>query len=150
MRYQIILRLVLMALFASLAVQLGRGDNGAGSSPLGSQGNACKPFPLDNASKIGVKEFEKLLYEFLEKGCYKGWKADNQIRNTGPFISTFLSFDTHAAVKVYYSPEVWDWLKNRNRQGEIPDGAMIVKEMYPPPARQDAELSGWTAMVKDK
>jgi hypothetical protein len=114
-----------------------------------SPSNQCDlPFPLPNPSDIGVKKFEKLLYAFLEKGCYKGWVHDSQIRNTGPFISG-LSFDTHTAVRVYYSPQIWDWLKNRNRQGGIADGAMIVKEMYPAPAKQDAEFQDWTAMVKD-
>ena len=154
MKYRIILQVVLVTLFAGLAAlsaQTKMGGIGAESSPLSSQGNACDiSFPLPNASEIGVNKFEKRLYAFLEKGCYKSWKADSQIRNTGPFISTFLTFDTHTAVKVYYSPQIWDWLKNRNRQGEIPDGAMIVKVMFPPPARQDAELSGWTVMVKDK
>ena len=75
--------------------------------------------------------------------------ADAEIRNTGPFIGG-LSYGTHDAVKVFYSSQVWEWLKIKNREGEIPDGAMIVKEMFPSPARQDAKLTGWTVMVKDK
>ena len=111
---------------------------------------ACSiSFPLPNASDIGTAKFEKLLYAFLDQGCYKTWIADRQIRNSGPFINN-QSFGTHNAVKVFYSPEVWDWLKHRNRAGEIPDGAMIVKEMFPSPAKQDAKLSAWTVMVKDK
>jgi len=106
-------------------------------------------FPLPNASDIGTVKFEKRLYDFLDQGCYKTWIADRQIRNSGPFINGN-SFGTHNAVKVFYSPEVWDWLKHKNREGEIPDGAMIVKEMFPSPAKQDAQLSAWTIMVKDK
>src|SRR5262249_28412181 len=106
-------------------------------------------FPLPNASDIGTTKFEKLLYEFLDQGCYKNWIADRQIRNSGPFINN-QSFGTHNAVKVFYSPEVWDWLKHKNREGEIPDGAMIVKEMFPSPAKQDAKLTAWTIMVKDR
>jgi hypothetical protein len=106
-------------------------------------------FPLPNPSDIGAKKFEKLLYSFLEQGCYRSWIADRQIRNTGPFIGG-KSFGTHNAVKVFYSPEVWDWLKRKNRQGEIPDGALIVKEMFPSPAREGSTLSAWTVMVKDK
>ena len=106
-------------------------------------------FPLPNASDIGSKKFEKLLYSFLDQGCYKHWVADAQIRNTGPFIEG-LSFGTHDAVKVFYSPEVWDWMKRHDRQGDIADGAMIIKEMFPSPAREDAQLTGWTVMVKDK
>ena len=105
-------------------------------------------FPLPNASDIGTQKFEEKLYAFLEKGCYRGWVKDNQIRNTGPFIGG-KSQGTHNAVKVFYSPQIWDWLKRRNRQGKIPDGAMIVKEMFPAPAKQDDALNGWTVMVKD-
>src|SRR5205823_11657518 len=106
-------------------------------------------FPLPNASDVGTRKFEKLLYAFLDQGCYKNWVADSEIRNTGPFIGG-LSYGTHDAVKVFYSPQVWEWVKIKNREGEIPDGAMIVKEMFPSPARQDAKLTGWTVMVKDK
>jgi Cytochrome P460 len=106
-------------------------------------------FPLPNPSRIGTVKFEKLLYSFLEKGCYRSWIADREIRNTGPFIGG-KSFGTHNAVKIFYSPQVWDWLKVKNRQGEIPDGSVIVKEMFPSPAKQDAKLTSWTVMVKDK
>lgn len=125
-------------------------DKTENQQPGGSPEKTCDvTFPLPNPSEIGTRKFEKMLYGFLEKGCYKNWVADSQIRNTGPFIGG-ASFGTHPAVKIYYSPEAWDWLKRRDRQGEIPDGAMIVKEMFPPPAREDAVLSGWTVMVKDK
>jgi hypothetical protein len=106
-------------------------------------------FPLPNASDIDASAFEKKLYDFLDQRCYKNWVADRQIRNSGPFINN-QSFGTHSAVKVFYSPEVWDWLKRRNREGEIPDGAMIVKEMFDSPARPDRTLNAWTVMVKDK
>ena len=106
-------------------------------------------FPLPHPSDIGVKKFEKLLYSFLDQGCYRSWVADSQIRNTGPFING-TSFGTHNAVKVFYSPEAWDWLKHRNREGAISDGAMIVKEMFPSPAKEGSNLSAWTIMVKDK
>src|ERR1051326_5435614 len=59
-------------------------------------------FPLPNASDTGSKNFEKLLYAFLDQGCYKGWVADSEIRNTGPFIGG-VSYGTHDAVKVFYS-----------------------------------------------
>ena len=106
-------------------------------------------FPLPNASDIGAQKFEKLLYKFLDQRCYENWTADSQIRNTGPFIGR-LSYDTHGAVKVFYSPQAWAWLKQHDRQGDIPDGAMIVKEMFSPPAREDSKFNGWTVMVKDR
>jgi Cytochrome P460 len=105
-------------------------------------------FPLPRPSEMRGDSFEKLLYAFLEKRCYQNWVSDREIRNTGPVIAGN-SFGTHNAVRIFYSPETWDWLKARNRQGSIADGAVIVKEMFRDPAKQDAELRGWTVMIKD-
>jgi hypothetical protein len=114
------------------------------------QTQPCRlPFPLPNPSDIGAANFEKKLYEFLEQGCYRTWVSDNRIRDTGPFING-TSFGTHDAVRIFYSPEVWEWLKQHNREGEIRDGGIIVKEMFPSPAKEGAKLTGWTVMVKDK
>ncbi len=122
----------------------------AKSSHASRQTGVCRiSFPLPNPSDMGVAKFDSLLRDFLLRGCYKSWVADSQIRNTGPFING-QSWGTHNAVKIYYSPESWNWLKARNREGEMPDGAMIVKEMFPSPAKQDAQLTSWTIMVKDK
>src|SRR5215510_12441799 len=74
-------------------------------------------FPLPNASDIGSAKFEEKLYAFLDQRCYQTWIADRQIRNSGPFINN-QSFGTHNAVKVFYSSEVWNWLKTKNREGE--------------------------------
>ena len=97
------------------------------------------------------------------------------MRDTGPFILG-TNYGTHLAARIYYSPGVLNWLV-KNRQGEIPDGAMIIKEMYKPPAAYyhelknsiDAQfpndltkaveryeatlgrlLSSWAVLVKDK
>lgn len=117
-------------------------------------GDSCK-FPLPNPSGMSVTRYRTLLYDFLAKRCYENWTADRDIRNTGPIIwdaqaNQINSYGTHLAVKVYYSPEVWVWLKDKNRQGVIPDGAMIVKEMFEPPATPGAKLSSWTVMIRDK
>jgi len=108
---------------------------------------ACD-FPLPRPSEMQGDKFEDLLYTFLEKRCYQNWVTDREIRNTGPVIAG-VSFGTHNAVRIFYSPETWDWLKKRNREGSIADGAMIVKEMFHDPAKQDAKLTGWTVMIKD-
>jgi mono/diheme cytochrome c family protein len=61
---------------------------------------------------------------------------------------------------VYYSIGVVDWLVRREADPRdpdnvLPDGAMIVKEMYPPlvPAsakeRKEDVVSGWAVMVRD-
>jgi hypothetical protein len=150
MKSRIIFRLLLVTVFAGLVALLLSGVNEAQTNPVPTTIKRCDiPFPLPNPSDIGAKKFEKLLYSFLEQGCYRSWIADSQIRNTGPFIGG-KSQGTHNSVKVFYSPEVWDWLKHKNRQGEIRDGAVIVKEMFPSPAKEGSTLSAWTVMVKDK
>ena len=130
-----------------------------------SEGGAPSPLPLP--STLPLDQYEEKLYAFLEAREYEtlGWKRDKSVRNTGPFIDD-KSYGTHPAVVIYYSPEVFKWLKN-NRDGDLPDGSMIVKVMYAPPAQRYDHLtmeevsaisadpssnffSGWTVMVKDK
>ena len=150
MNHRIVFRLLLITFFASLAALLIGRVSEAQTKPTLAASKRCElSLPLPNPSDIGAQKFEKLLYLFLEQGCYRSWIADRQIRNTGAFIGG-KSFGTHNAVKVFYSPEVWDWLRVRDRQGEIPDGAVIVKEMFPSPANEGSALSAWTVMVKDK
>jgi len=150
MKSRIIFRLLAVTVLAGLAAVLISRVNLAQTKPVQTTIKPCDiSFPLPNPSDIGAKKFEKLLYSFLEQGCYRGWIADRQIRNTGAFIGG-KSFGTHNAVKIFYSPQVWDWLKVKSRQREIPDGAVIVKEMFPSPAKEGSTLSAWTVMVKDK
>src|SRR5215467_10247740 len=108
-----LLRVASLGLLLVLALWFVRpGDAQTGNtSPQTPAGICDLKFPLPNASDIGPAKFEKLLYAFLEKGCYKGWVADREIRNSGPFIGG-ASFGTHNAVKIFYSPEVWEWLKH--------------------------------------
>ena len=99
-----------------------------------------------------------------------GWEKDRKVRNTGPFVYQ-QNFGTHPAVRIWYSPEVVDWLnKGRPADEEIPNGAVIVKEMLSPPAQIYNEIGGtayfqgnpqeyeqllgsliesWTLMIKD-
>ena len=90
------------------------------------------------------------------------------IRDTGPFIRGEYH-GSHPAVRIYYSPEVMNWLKG-GYKGEITDGGMIIKEMFYPPAALyfeptfgkpalkdpatralmlDRLMFAWTVMVKD-
>jgi len=99
-----------------------------------------------------------------------GWEKDKEVRNTGPFVYQ-QNFGTHPAVRIWYSPEIVAWLDNgRPADQPIPDGAMIIKEMYQPPAQIYNELAdlpyfqqypesyqpllgslmeSWTLMIKD-
>ena len=106
-------------------------------------------------SALPLKDYEIKLGEYLGAMCHRnedgGWKVDKRIRDTGPWIGTFANgawtgqgFGTHAPVLIWYSPLMYEWLK-ANRPGDgsmpvtaapvpVPDGAMIIKEMYPYPA----------------
>ena len=127
--------------------------------------------PLPSSSPLN--DYERYLYKFLFKRAYAAspysWTHDKEIRDTGPFVGG-MYYGTHPAVRVYYSPEVMSWL-NGGRQGEIADGGMIVKEMFPSPAAlyvdpvvgtpppkdpttgaspPDGLITAWTVMVKDR
>ena len=144
-------QLLLVTLVIGVASILLAARHEAKSVHASSQTGVCRiSVSAPESKRYGRREVrQRFCASFLLQGCYKGWVADSQIRNSGPFING-KSWGTHNAVKIYYSPESWDWLKARNREGEIADGAMIVKEMFPSPAKQDAKLTSWTVMVKDK
>jgi cytochrome c551/c552 len=101
-----------------------------------------------------LADYEKQLLAFLQAGTYVklGWCGDQGIRDTGPWINDTY-YGTHKAARVYYSPGVVRWLTG-GRAGTIPDGAMIIKEGYTPPAMRYADadppsVSDWTVMIKD-
>lgn len=118
-----------------------------------------KPANLPTPSSMSVNGFEEVLYDFLNQRKYQqlGWSVDKTVRDTGPFVNGKY-YGTHPAVRIFYSPEIMEWLV-AGRKGEIPDGAMMIKEQYEPPAARhegkDNEqlwdsLGSWTVMVKDK
>jgi len=125
----------------------------AASADLGS----ASPLPLP--SSLSVAEYEGHLFEFLNHREYKklGWRTDKRVRDTGPYLNGKY-YGTHPAVNIFYSPEIIRWLES-GKQRAIPDGAMIIKEQFEPPAARYANmsdeqrfelLSSWTVMVKDK
>ena len=103
-------------------------------------------------------DVEKKLLKYLSTLDYRnlGWCHDKWVRDTGPIIGTTWSI-VHPAVHIYYSPEVSNWLLN-GRKGEIPDGAVIIKEQFsPPPAARYRDIpekdlgcsNDWTIMIKN-
>lgn len=100
---------------------------------------------------------EKQLLKYLSTLDYRnlGWCRDKWVRDTGPLIQGTASI-AHPAVHIYYSPEVSNWLVN-GRKGEIPDGAVIIKEQFSPiPAARYHDIAekdlgcsnDWTIMIK--
>jgi hypothetical protein len=100
------------------------------AAPTPTVPSASLPLP----SLVSRREYQQALYAFLGELRYRalGWRRDKEIRDTGPYRNGTY-YGTHPAVRVYYSPEVLTWLEG-GRRGDIPDGAIIIKEMYPPPA----------------
>ena len=101
------------------------------------------------------------LRRFVTNHRYRAWCHDQfralDIRQTGPILpiagrsTEAVGLTTHAQVRVYYSSEMVQWLEN-DRQGQIPDGAMMVKEMYGIPMqfrRGEPVIEGWAVMVRD-
>ncbi len=106
-----------------------------------------------NPGGMRLDEYEKTLNEFFVNLCHRdldhGWRVDKRVRDTGPWTGTYSDGKwsgqyrgTHAPVMVWYSPDFYDWLKaNRPENGAaplkasaVPDGAIMVKEMYSAPA----------------
>lgn len=98
------------------------------------QGDAAEPAGLPLPSELPLLDYEKVLYAFIAEREYVGlgWTPDKSWRDTGPFILS-ANYGVHPAVRIYYSPGMITWIE-AGRTGEIPDGAMIVKEMVSPPA----------------
>jgi cytochrome c553 len=130
-------------------------------------------------SALPLDQYEAKLNTYVSAMCHRnfaaGWKMDKTVRDTGPFIATLGdggwsgSYNgTHAPVLVWYSPEMIAWLRV-NRPSDpaqtpahpapIPDGAIMVKEMYSPPPASACRIAdllklrpnknGMAVMVRD-
>ena len=134
-------------------------------------------------SALPLDAYEDKLAAFLRNFCHRdaasGWRSDKRLRDTGPFIGGLLgSFHngkwtgtyhgTHAPVVTWYSPDMIAWLKANRPEGHeatraptepapVPDGAIMVKEMFPPPVSRCADVdmlklfpvNGGAIMVRD-
>ncbi|HEY7577433.1 MAG TPA: cytochrome P460 family protein [Acetobacteraceae bacterium] len=130
-------------------------------------------------SALPLDQYEIQLNRYVSAMCHRnaagGWRRDKTVRDTGPFIATLaegkwtgIYFGTHAPVLVWYSPEMLAWL-HANRPDDparvpsqptpIPDGAIMVKEMYSPPPASSCRVTdllrlrpntqGMAVMVRD-
>jgi hypothetical protein len=144
----------------SMFVEVGTADetasqrSAANSAVIAASQLSGLPLP----STLPTAKYEELLFNFVNQRRYVelGWTVDKSIRDTGPWLNGKY-YGTHPAVRIFYSPEILQWLV-ANRVDEIPDGAMIIKEQYAPPAaRHEGKdedqlwegLTSWTIMVKD-
>jgi hypothetical protein len=126
------------------------------------------PPPLADLALKNI--FDEQFREFVRDRRYANelnWNRDLNWRMTGPYLGKIgfgEFFGVHsAAVRIFYSPEVVKWLCD-GRQGDIPDGAMIVKEQHPineslgiitnaegcMEIPLNANPSSWTTYIKNK
>lgn len=129
--------------------------SGAATSPAAPSSSAPHSLPLPHT--VAPDEYERQLYAFLDGRRYASWTHDKGVRDTGPLIDGAY-YGTHNAVRVYYSPQAMDWLEG-GRVGDPADGAMIIKEMFKPPAARysgdspallQPNFNGWATMVRDR
>jgi len=103
---------------------------------------------------LPLDQYEAKLATYLRNFCYRdpaaGWHTDKAIRDTGPYTARLVGgewvgtyYGTHAPVIVWYSADMFAWMRaNRPEDpaarpahpAPVPDGAIMVKEMYPAPA----------------
>lgn len=137
-----------------------------------SQANAQRiPNPCPNAKPVPPElrlpanlptgepvAFEKQVLTYLSTLDYRklGWCEDKWVRDTGPYMNQKDAI-VHPPVRIFYSPEVSNWLLG-DRNGEVPDGAVIIKEQFgPAPAARYADIpenqlgcsNDWTFMIKN-
>ena len=122
------------------AVLLEPAAGGQASHPIPDYARDGRPADLPLPSSLPLQDYEAKLYAFLFDRTYTelNWAVDRYVRDTGPYILGSY-YGTHPAVRVYYSPGVLEWIVS-GRAGQIPEGAMIVKEMYAPHAARYREL----------
>jgi len=127
---------------------------------------------------LPLDEYEEALGDFLRSFCHRnealGWKRDKSVRDTGPFTARLENgawqgayTGTHAPVVIWYSPEMLAWMDGNRPPEEhdapdnpppVPDGSVMVKEMFPAPAASCAGVdpthllptSGAAVMVRDR
>ena len=104
---------------------------------------AAKSAQLPLPGSLPLVEYEQQLYRWILERRYSklGWHRDKGVRDTGGFIDGRY-YGTHPAVRIFYSPDVMRWLQaGRPDDQPIADGAIIVKEMFTPPAAIYQELA---------
>lgn len=112
--------------------------------------------------------YDQRLQAFLRAKTYEtdlNWSSDKQWRLTGPYVGEIGSGDnygSHPGVKIYYSPEVVEWMCG-DRSAPLPDGAMVIKAMHDidedlgielkenacMEITEDPEPSSWTIIIKN-
>lgn len=94
------------------------------------------PLPAPSDYLYAKSEYERILQRFLKAGCYLklGWRHDKELRATGPTVAALAAgtgssdphipswvtttLGTHNTVVIYYSPDVYRWMCERDAAHE--------------------------------
>ena len=145
------------------------------------------PATFIKEGQIRLDRYETVVSKWIKNHCYRspGWVPDKNARDTGPFVAQAVdgqleslgSMSTHAVARIWYSASMHEWLKANRPADEaqapgypdypagsvepIPKGAIMVKEMWKPPASRyvgedfdcksplDSDGSGAVIFVRD-
>ncbi len=112
--------------------------------------NAAAALPPACALPLAADKMANVA-QFIWAGCPQllNWPHDKAVRMSGPAASGAASM--HGYVLNYYAPSVYRWLHAGRPAGGIPDGAVIIKQMYNSNANGSVgAVNGWALMVKQK
>jgi len=131
---------LLFVVVSILALGLCCGENSsAGTIPLSAFTGACAPLPPP-----AFPNFKTRLDAFVKGNCYgvqkQNWPHEASKRSSEGLHSPF--------VQLWYSPQLYRWMTPGNRQGQIPDGSMVIKEEYDD-YTASAPICFWSVMTKD-
>jgi hypothetical protein len=119
------------------------------------------PARLIANGQIQLDRYEAIAAEWMGGYCYRAmrggafeWPHDATARDTGPFFAQVIEGQivpkaqtTHVVARVWYSPDMHAWMQKNRPANEadapqtpdpVPEGAIVVKEMWSSPAAQYA------------
>ena len=94
---------------------------------------ACTTSDLPSNCQLPGPDQDEVV-AFVKAGCFKYMAHDPAIRSSGPIVirgDRKLDLSTHNRVRVYYADSIVRWLFAGRPVHGIPDGAVMIKEMFP-------------------
>jgi Cytochrome P460 len=140
---------IVRATFASLAFAFINAAAAQTAAPAPAPANASAALPPACSATLSATDL-KTVANFIWAGCPQllNWPHDTAPRMSGPKPSGAES--VHGFVLNYYAPSVYAWLKAGRPNNGVPDGAVIIKQMYNDVGGTPGAINGWTIMVKKK
>lgn len=123
-------------------------------SQVGRAQDPCNPIPPDPCGTVAPDQAS--LQRVIESGCYKQWASDSAPRLSGAVASDATAWSVHQYIKAYYSPRMACWVASNRPDGKtvppdgsaIPEGALMIAEVYPADSQGSGSPEGWLAMLR--